>query len=52
MDTSDYLMSMSKDWDPEYLSTIFDVDFDDVSELWSSNIGDTQLVKEVEKIEK
>ena len=52
METLDYLMWMSKDWDPNYLKEIFREDFDDYSELWKSNVGDTDLIKEVENVEK
>ena len=48
----DYMMWMSRDWDPSYLAEVFSGDFDDMSELWSSNIGDQELVSEVEKMEK
>ena len=52
MDTTDYLMWMSRDWDPSYLADMFREDFDDYSELWKSNVADKELVEEAKKVEK
>ena len=52
MDLPDVSFSRNWDWDPAYLSELLDEDFYDFSELWSSNIGDMELVKETERVEK
>ena len=40
------------DWDPVYLSVIFDQDFDDFTEMWNSEcVGDEELVISVENLE-
>ena len=45
MEFKDDLMSFC-DWDPFYLSRIFDIDFNDFTELWKSNMMDAELVFE------
>ena len=32
------------DWDPAYLSSIFDVDFNDMNDLWQSDSGVDDIV--------
>ena len=42
LDHTDILMN--RDWDPVYLASIFDQDFNDMSELWSSDMNDREVV--------
>ena len=51
MDTFDYYLSQNKDWDPSYLAMLFSQDFNDFSDLWCSETSDTELVKEMEKLD-
>ena len=51
MDISDSLLSSNRDWDPSYLNEIFQEDFYEFSELWSSNVMDSELVQECNKID-
>ena len=44
-------MELSDDWDPSYLKLLFNEDFHDFSDLWFSNVKDTELVLETEKVE-
>ena len=41
---------LNLDWDPVYLASIFDVDFDDMSDLWRSEsfIEDQELLTAME----
>ena len=53
MDVPDACLWNKRDWDPSYLRKIFSHDFYEFSELWSDkNIKDTELVKQVEMVEK
>ena len=52
MEISDALLLRNTDWDPSYLKQLVSDDFYDFTELWSSNVKDTELVKEMEKVEK
>ena len=52
MDVSDRFLWQNRDWDPSYLSTIFDMDFHDFNDLWISNTQDSELVKVAEHVEK
>ena len=52
METSDSCLLMNRDWDPTYLSTIFEGDFYDFSDLWQSNVNDMDLVNIVNEVEK
>ena len=47
---NDYLET-NLDWDPSYLAQIFDVDLNDMSDLWSESdsSADTLLVEEMDK---
>ena len=47
---SDFLLNF--DWDPNYLQSIFDVDFYDTSDLWDNNIQESELVEAVEIVER
>ena len=51
MDVSDSALVANHDWDPLYLHDIFEVDFNDLSDLWSSNISDMELIQHVECVE-
>ena len=51
MDTYDLFLSQNRDWDPSYLAMLFSEDFDDYSDLWSSNVNDYELVQEMNKLE-
>ena len=50
MDISDEHLICNRDWDPSYLSQIFDVEFYDFTDMWaSSNVSDSDLITEIEK---
>ena len=51
MDSGDIHLWVNRDWDPLYLSLIFDVDFNDFSELWESNITDCDIVTALDSME-
>ena len=51
MDISDTILWQNQDWDPCYLSSIFDVDFNDFSDLWTNNMSDLELVEAVKDVE-
>ena len=52
MEFSDNFLRSHCDWDPSYLSKIIDVHFNDMSELWTLTVNDTDLVCESERVEK
>ena len=52
MDVPDGIYMRNRDWDPAYLLQIFSQDFHEFQDLWSTNVPDKDLVKEVEKVEK
>ena len=52
MEDSDELLLENRDWDPLYLSSIFDSDFCDHSDLWINDMGDQELVGVVEHLER
>ena len=52
MDVPNITFCQNRDWDPSYLQQLLSQDFYDYDELWSSNIGNMELVKEVEKVER
>ena len=52
MDIPDQFIICNRDWDPSYLSEILDGDFFEFSDLWESDVQDTELVMELEKVEK
>ena len=52
MDISDSDFISNTDWDPSYLRAIFDEDFVEFDELWNSDIMDSELVLEANKLEK
>ena len=39
------------DWDPGYLSSIFDMDFYDFNELWGNSVNDTELITAAKHVE-
>ena len=47
MDNLDLLLN--RDWDPEYLQELFRTDFNDMSELWSDAVSDTEMNKLADK---
>ena len=51
MDTFDWYLSRNRDWDPSYLAMLFSEDFNNCSDLWNSNVDDSELVKEMNKLE-
>ena len=51
MDLSDHMLITNRDWDPSYLKDIFAEDFNDYSELWESDIMDSEIVTEVNRLE-
>ena len=51
MDSYDLFLSQNLDWDPSYLAMLFSEDFDDYTELWSSNVEDCELVQEMNKLD-
>ena len=51
MELCDDLLFRNKDWDPSYLTSIFDQDFYEYSDLWDSNMSDKELLQEVTKID-
>ena len=52
MDVSDSMLCRNGDWDPSYLGLLFDEDFNDVTELWKSNVGDQELICESDRVER
>ena len=54
MDANDSNFIENRDWDPLYLSSIFDSDFCEISDLWvdSMDVTDQDLVKHVENVER
>ena len=52
MEVSDSYLIENRDWDPSYIRMLFADDFNDYSDLWSSSIGDNQLVRHVECTER
>ena len=52
MDVPDSLLFRNRDWDPSYLAELVSQDFFDFSELWSTNYADSQLVSDVQQLEK
>ena len=51
MENSDDIFSINRDWDPSYLSEIFNESFDDCSTLWLNGIDDSVLNEEMDKYE-
>ena len=39
------------DWDPSYLNEIFQKDFYEFADLWSSNVMDSELIYESNKMD-
>ena len=50
MDSFDFFVN--RDWDPVYLTSIFDTDFHDCSELWDSSMDDLKLMEVVHDVER
>ena len=51
MESGDIHLWLNRNWDPVYLASIFDADFNDFSELWESNITDSDIVTAVNSME-
>ena len=52
MELSDKYIIMNHDWDPSYLCQIFDEEFYDFSNMWSSsNVSDGELLGVMDKME-
>ena len=49
MDDCDFLLN--SDWDPVYLASIFDSEFDECSCLWDNNTTDLELLEGVKLLE-
>ena len=49
---SDSVLFANRDWDPVYLSSIFDEEFYDFKDLWSAEIQDSDLLIAMENYEK
>ena len=52
MEVMDNLLSCNHDWDPAYLSTIFDMDFYEFNDLWTNSVNDSELVDVAKDVEK
>ena len=52
MDITDIELWINRDWDPVYLSDIFEEEFDDIESLWSSDVNDLELVSYIENMAK
>ena len=52
MEISDRYFVTNRDWDSCYLRELISEDFYEFKDLWQSNVGDVELVKEVEKVDK
>ena len=46
MDVFDDGMWSNRDWDPCYLAQLFDEDFNDMTDLWISNVTNSEMVNE------
>ena len=40
---------VNRDWDPVYLSSIFDIDFEDYSDLWDNSMDEFQMVEALDR---
>ena len=52
MEVTDASLLCNHDWDPSYLTTIFDVDFFDTADFLDSSISDMELLSHVESVER
>ena len=52
MELSDSVLLKNRDRDPSYLSSIFDVDFYEINDLWNSSMSDFELMEGVNFVEK
>ena len=49
----DFDFQANSDWDPNYLSRIFEQDFDDVSHLWEANsVSDKDMLEVASNVER
>ena len=44
MEIVDSVLSWNRDWDPSYLALLFSEDFYNFTDLWMSNVSDSDLV--------
>ena len=44
MEVSDGILMCNKDWDPSYLRMLFDEDFYEFNNLWTSNVSDKEII--------
>ena len=52
MDITDRMLVSNRDWDPSYLNEIFQEDFYDYCDMWSSDLSDAAIVSHLENVEK
>ena len=52
MDITDRMLVSNRDWDPSYLNEIFQEDFYDYCDMWSSDLSDSAIVSHLENVEK
>ena len=52
MEVSDRHLLDNRNWDLCYLKDIFDIDFNDSSELWINDIDDMELVQVANDVER
>ena len=52
MEVTETSLICNKDGDPVYLQTIFDTDFYEFTDLWTTSVPDMELIRHVENVEK
>ena len=52
MDVPDSYFLSNQDWDPSYLSELFREEFSDCESLWTDDIQDSDLIIEMERLER
>ena len=52
MELADSILVHNRDWDPSYLSSIFEGDFFDFSDLWINDMDDKELMDSVNEVER
>ena len=51
MELPNIVFACNRDWDPSYLSEIFNQDFYEFKDHWESNVCDDELVQESNRVE-
>ena len=51
MEVPDRVLCDNRDWDPSYLASLFSTDFFEFNDLWHTDITDSELLKEMDKVE-